>query len=79
MTSVLEILNIDNSSKLSRQFLICDSCFWAATAITTRRHNVMTCAQCDAVLSCIPLADNESFTFTYDNKRGVELDFAAAR
>jgi hypothetical protein len=79
MSSVLEILNIDNSSKLSRQFLICDSCFWAATAITTRRHNVMTCPQCDAVLSCIPLADNESFTFRYDSKRGVELDFAAAR
>jgi hypothetical protein len=79
MTSVLEILNIGNSSKLSRQFLICDSCFWAATAITTRRHNVMTCPQCDAVLSCIPFADNESFTFLYDSKRGVELDFAAAR
>jgi hypothetical protein len=31
------------------------------------------------VLSCIPLADNESFTFRYDSKRGVELDFAAAR
>ena len=78
MTSVLEILNIDTSSKVSRQFLICDSCFWAASAIATRRHNVMTCPQCDAVLSCIPLADNESFAFSYDNKRGVELDFAAA-
>lgn len=79
MASVLEIRNIDSSLKLSRQFLICDFCFWAASAISTRRHDVVTCPQCDAVVSRIPLADNESFTFNYDSRRGVELDFAAAR
>ena len=79
MASVLEIRNIDSSLKLPRQFIICDFCFWAASAISTRRHDVVTCPQCDAAVSRIPLADNESFTFSYDKRRGVELDFAAAR
>lgn len=47
-------------------------------AISTR-HDVVTCPQGDAVVSRISLADNESFTFSYHNKRRVELDFAAAR
>lgn len=79
MASVLEIRNSDSSVKLSRQFLICDFCFWAASAISIRRHDMLTCPQCMAEVSRIPLADNESFTFYYDKTRGVELDFAAAR
>ena len=77
MTSVLEIVNIDCSLKLSRQFLICDFCFWAASAIGTRRRDIVACPKCDAKLSRIPLSDNESFTFNYSERRGVELDFAA--
>jgi hypothetical protein len=65
--------------RLSRQFLICDFCFWAASAITIRRHDVLTCPQCNAEVSRIPLAANESFTFSYDSRRGVELDFASVR
>lgn len=79
MASVLEIRNINYSLKLPRQFLICDFCFWAASAISTRKHDVMTCPQCGAIVSRIPLACNERFTFSYDNMRGVELDFAVAR
>ena len=79
MASVLEIRNSDSLVRLSRQFLICDFCFWAASAISIRRHDVLTCPQCSAEISRIPLADNESFTFSYDRKRGVELDFASAR
>lgn len=79
MASILEIQDVDSSLKLPRQFLICDFCFWAASAISTRRHDVVTCPQCDAVISRIPLSDKESFTFSYDKRRGVELDFATAR
>lgn len=79
MASVLEIRNIDSSLKLPHEFLICDFCFWAASAISTRRHDIVTCPQCDAVVSRIPLTENESFTFSYDQRRGVELDFATAR
>ena len=79
MASVLEIRNIDSLLKLPREFLICDFCFWAASAISTRRHDIVTCPQCSATVSRIPLAENESFTFSYDQRRGVELDFATAR
>ena len=79
MASVLEIRNGDSSVKFARQFLICDSCFWAASAISIRRHDVLTCPACKAEVSRIPLADNECFTFSYDNTRGVELDFASTR
>jgi hypothetical protein len=79
MASLLEILKIDSSLKLPRQFLICDFCFWAASAISTRTRDVVTCPKCDVMISRIPLSDNESFSFNYDKKRGVELDFAAAR
>lgn len=78
MASVLEIRNIDSPLTLPRQFLICDFCFWAASAISTRRHDIVTCPQCGAAVTRIPLAYKERFTFSYDNIRGVELDFAAA-
>jgi hypothetical protein len=79
MASVLEIQDVDSSVNLPRQFLICDFCFWAASAISTRRHDIVTCPQCDAVVSRLPLGDKETFTFNYDERRGVELDFATAR
>lgn len=79
MSSLLEIPNVDSLVKLPRQFLICDFCFWAASAISIRRHDVVACPQCSATISRIPLADNETFTFNYDERRGVELDFDNAR
>jgi hypothetical protein len=79
MPSLLEIRNVDSLLKLPREFLICDFCFWAASAISTRRHDVATCPQCSAAVSRIPLTEKESFTFNYDKRRGVELDFATAR
>jgi hypothetical protein len=39
----------------------------------------MVCPQCSAAISRIPLSEKESFTFSYDKKRGLELDFATAR
>jgi hypothetical protein len=79
MASVLEIQDFNSTLKLPRQFLICDFCFWAASAIGTRRHDIVTCPQCAANLSRIPLTERESFTFSYDQRRGVELDFATGR
>lgn len=79
MSSLLKIQDVYSSVRLPREFLICDFCFWAASAICTRRHDIMTCPQCSAAVSRIPLSDSESFTFSYDKKHGVELDFALAR
>ena len=79
MSSILEIRNIESLLTYPREFLLCDFCFWAASAISTRKRDVMACPQCSAELSRIPLTEKESFTFSYDQRRGVELDFATAR
>lgn len=79
MALILQIRNEDFSVKVSRQFLICDFCFWAASAINIRTHDILTCPQCNTEVSHIPLSDNERFTFSYDFKRGVELDFFTLR
>jgi hypothetical protein len=79
MPPLLEVYNVDSSQKPPQQFLICDFCFWAASAISTRRHDIVTCPQCNATVSRLLLSDNESFTFSYDKRRGVELAFASIR
>ena len=79
MSSLLKIQDVYSSIRLPREFLICDFCFWAASAISERRHDVVKCPHCGAAISRIPLSDNERFNFSYDKKRGVELDFAATR
>ena len=79
MASVLEIYNINSTQSLPRQFLICDYCFWAASAIRTRRREVVSCPQCDQALSRIPLGETESFTFSCGKTRGVELAFSSRR
>jgi hypothetical protein len=78
MPSLLEIYNIESSKSLPRQFLMCDFCFWAASAISSRRHDLVSCPQCSQQLSRIPLGSNEQFTFSYEKKRGVELAFTTA-
>lgn len=78
MSSVLELYN-ESSVRLQREFLICDFCFWAASAICIRKHDMVTCPQCKSAVSRIPISDNESFTFSYDKKRGVELAFESSR
>ena len=60
-------------------FLLCDRCYWCATYFTNARiptDNI--CPQCNAnsnQLTSFPIAPNESFTFGYNQKRGVELEF----
>jgi hypothetical protein len=79
MASLLELYNVDSSQRIPRHFLICDFCFWAASATSFRRHDIVSCPQCEQLISRIPLGDNESFTFTFENKRGVELAFSSGR
>jgi hypothetical protein len=61
-------------------FILCDRCYWYATYFNNARiptdDNI--CPQCDAnsnQLTSFPIAPNESFTYNYDEKRGVELEF----
>ena len=60
-------------------FVLCDTCYWCATYLDkTRIPEENSCPQCDAnnnELTSFPIMSNESFTFDYSDKRGVELEF----
>jgi hypothetical protein len=79
MSSLLGVSSVDVLHRYPRRFLICDFCFWAASAIGGRQHEVDTCPQCGRQVSSIPLGDDERFTFSRDSRRGVELAFASPR
>lgn len=79
MPSLLEFYNLDASQRLLRLFLICDQCFWAASAISSRRHEPESCPSCNKLLSKIPLGETERFLFSYQKGRGVELSFMSGR
>ena len=56
-------------------FMLCETCYWCATYLDKTRV-IVKCPVCSAsVLSSFPIRPDESFVFSYDAKRGVELDF----
>jgi hypothetical protein len=67
------------SSPSSAIFLLCDKCYWCATYFdTTRMPMGNNCPQCNAnsnQLTSPPIMPNESYTFEYNDKRGVEMEF----
>jgi len=67
------------SSTKTGLFLICDDCYWCASAITTRLIDIDSCPQCEKQVSSIPLADNERYSYNYDESHGVEVDFWSNR
>ena len=77
--------NLEASSSKSSPpiFILCDTCHWAATYFDKNRlPDENTCPQCNAnnnELSSFPIMPNESFTFDYTDKRGVELEFKPRR
>jgi hypothetical protein len=60
-------------------FILCETCHWGATYFDKTRITMdHRCPQCSAnnnELSSFPIMPNESFTFNYDGKLGVELEF----
>jgi hypothetical protein len=60
-------------------FILCDRCYWCATYFDkTRMPMDNNCPQCNAnngELTSFPIMSNESFTFDYNDKRGLELEF----
>jgi hypothetical protein len=70
-----------SSAKLYRSlpiFVLCERCYWCATYLDKNRlPRDNTCSQCPTVdkFSSFPILSNESFTFNYNDKRGVELEF----
>ena len=60
-------------------FILCDRCYWCATYFNNRRLPMdSNCPQHNAnsnQLTSFPIAPNESFTFNYNDKRGIEFEF----
>jgi predicted Zn-ribbon and HTH transcriptional regulator len=88
------LINYDSSNLIAKTpdrspsssppiFILCDSCYWCATYFDkTRIPRENRCPQCDAnnnELTSFPIMSNESFTFDYNDKRGVELEFKHRR
>jgi hypothetical protein len=67
------------SSTSAPIFILCDACYWCATYFSNRRLPLANnCPQCNAnsnQLTSFPIASNESFTFNYNDKRGIEFEF----
>jgi uncharacterized paraquat-inducible protein A len=62
-----------------KQFVLCNECFWCASALNTRQFNIDKCPKCRNSISSMPLEDNDAYTYRYSSSRGVELDFGTIR
>ena len=60
-------------------FVLCDFCYWCATFVDKTKipaDNVCPgCGVNNNELTSFPIAFNESFSFGYDDTRGVGLEF----
>ena len=69
-------------------FILCERCYWSATYFDkTRVPRGSNCPECissndnndNIELTSFPILSNESFTFHYSDKTGVELEFKPRR
>ena len=64
-------------------FILCDSCYWCATYFDKTKVPIDNiCPECSVnnnELTSFPIMSDESFTFGYNEKRGVELEFKPRR
>ena len=57
-------------------FVLCEICHWCATYFDKSRIPDNRCPICKSTaLSTFPILPNEEFTFDYNEKHGVELEF----
>jgi hypothetical protein len=88
------ITNYDSQSLIAKTrgrslsppiFILCDKCYWCATYFDKTKIPIdnNNCPQCNPnnnnELTSFPIMSNESFTFDYNDKRGVELEFKLRR
>ena len=90
-TSTTSLANHDSQSLIAKTpdcnrspppppiFILCDRCYWCATYFSNRRLPIANnCPQCNAnsnQLTSFPIASNESFRVSYNDKRGIEFEF----
>jgi hypothetical protein len=67
-------------------FVICQSCFWCASCLSSKILSTIAgaedsaspedCPFCsEGSIESIPIAENENYRFDYDTKRGVTMEF----
>jgi len=71
--------SMKGSQLYERLFLICDHCYWSASALPTRKSDSTVCPKCNSTVSVLPLSTGERYAFSYDEKRGVEVSFSQSR
>jgi hypothetical protein len=66
-------------SSLPSICLLCNKCLWSATFFDKNRlpyeNTCPLCRNNNNKLSSFPIMPNESFAFSYDVKRGLEIEF----
>jgi hypothetical protein len=57
-------------------FALCETCHWCATYLDKSRVPNNKCPSCsNTSISTFPILPNEEFTYNYNEKRGVDLEF----
>jgi hypothetical protein len=79
MSSIIQIEPTSLLLQKPKMFIICDNCYWCASAIGTRQLDIDSCPLCEKPVSSLPLADNEEYRFSNTTTRGVELIFTSRR
>ena len=70
-----------NSKVNERVFLLCHQCFWTVTCLDKTCIQELLgknsrCPLCNQdQLSSFPVMPNDSLTYSYSKKRGIELNF----
>ena len=63
-------------SSVDSIFALCETSHWCATYFDKSRVPNNKCLICENnLISTFPILPNEKFTFSYNEKRGVELEF----
>ena len=58
-------------------FVICRSCFWCASIFIFKHPPAENCPNCSlAMLESIPIASNERFEISQNQKRGMTIEFS---
>jgi hypothetical protein len=74
--TTIEQLQIRENSRV--QFGVCSTCYWCASIFTTDVFSA--CPSCRReTLDFMPISRDENYSFEYDEKRGMVLDFAPSK
>jgi hypothetical protein len=80
MSELLDVKNYqDTKMKWPRLFIMCDDCFWCASAIEIRSFDPDVCPLCEKPLASLPISFDEAYRYIRTERRGIELEFLSDR